>query len=219
MPESQTPNTIGLRLRSAREALGLDSKEAAAQLRLNEKIILMLEKDAYASDIPPTFIRGYLRSYGKLLQIPDHEIHLAIEPIQMQSVETQIPMVLQELPLTTKNYFMQLFTGLIITTLIGLVVMWWYNHSTPAVLENHIIIPTEKTIPAVASPPLSTTVSMPVNPEVSPVESTSTPLPAVAAPTPKNSTAPIAHEDEDSSADDADNNIESADHTDTEEAD
>lgn len=140
---SSTP--FGMRLRNAREALGLESKDAAAQLRLNEKIILMLEKDCYATDIPTTFLRGYLRAYGKLLQIPELEIKQAIEPIQPK-VEPVAPAPKTQ-PLTSGNYFVQLFTYSIVFTLIALAGAWWYSHSpstpspTPTLVENQIKIP------------------------------------------------------------------------------
>jgi cytoskeleton protein RodZ len=153
---------FGTRLQSAREALGLESKDAAAQLRLNENIILMMEKDIFSSDLPVTFIRGYLRSYGKLLQIPEHEIKLAIEPIQPKPIpELVIPPKKQMPLLTSGNYFMQLFTYLIIFTLIGLVGIWWYTHSatatSPSLAENQLSIPVETVSPAIAlSAPVKT---------------------------------------------------------------
>ncbi len=125
---------FGSRLRSAREAMGLERKDAAAQLRLNEKIIVMLEKDKYPSDLPVTFIRGYIRAYGKLLEIPEIEIKKAIEPIQPDPLELEIPRPSVKpisLPrVSSGDYFMQIFTYLIIFTLIGLVGMWWYSHTT-----------------------------------------------------------------------------------------
>jgi cytoskeleton protein RodZ len=73
---------FGIRLKSAREAIGMDRKDAALQLRLHEKMIVMIESGEYKTDIPMTFIRGYIRSYCKLLGIPEGEIHEAMESMQ-----------------------------------------------------------------------------------------------------------------------------------------
>lgn len=73
---------IGAKLQSARESLRLDRKDAAAQLRLNENVIDMIESNSFPDDMPPLFIRGYIRSYGKLLQISDADILAAIEPMK-----------------------------------------------------------------------------------------------------------------------------------------
>lgn len=121
---------FGSRLQSARETLGLERCDAAQQLRLNEKIIIMMEKDKYPPDLPVTFIRGYLRAYGKLLQIPEHEIKLAIEPIKQKPTTLGPLPTLSSVSLTkTSNYFMRLLTSIIVLTLIGLAVAWWYTHS------------------------------------------------------------------------------------------
>lgn len=125
----KNPPPFGLRLKTAREELGLQTKDAAAQLRLSEKIIIMMEKNRYAADLPITFVRGYLKAYGKLLNIPDHDIQHAISHIQPK-VELQAKPV-HDLPdVTTGNIFMQFFTYLIILTLVGLVGTWWYTHAS-----------------------------------------------------------------------------------------
>lgn len=175
-PNTFNPASFGMRLQLAREALGLESKDAALQLRLNEKIILMMEKDAYSSDLPPTFIRGYLRSYGKLLQIPEGEIKTAIEPITPK-LPLPAPNKPKPITLTSGNYFMQLFTYLIMFTLIGLVVIWWYNHptSSAALIETPATPPatevgntTTNSITQVKTGPVNTSMNL----DVKPIETT-----------------------------------------------
>ncbi len=123
---------FGTRLKSTREAMGLERKDVASQLRLNEKIIVMMEKDRYPVDLPVTFIRGYLRSYAKFLQIPEFEIKKGIEPIKQKSmnIDPLTPIKQQPDTITSGDYFMQFSTYLIIFTLFALVAMWWYTHST-----------------------------------------------------------------------------------------
>jgi cytoskeleton protein RodZ len=150
-PSEHKPIPFGDRLKSAREALGIERKDAAAQLCLSEKIIIMLEKDMYPADLPVMFIRGYIRSYGKLLQIPEHEIKKGIEPIKPTplSHDHDYPKTISKVPaapVTSGNYFMQIFTYLIVFTLLGLVAMWWYSNSAPPnTTENQINAATENT--------------------------------------------------------------------------
>lgn len=59
----------GARLRARRESLGLSVDQVADRLRLDVKYIQALEQDNHAI-APPVFVRGYLRSYAVLLQLP-----------------------------------------------------------------------------------------------------------------------------------------------------
>lgn len=120
---------FGKRLKTTRESMGLERKEVAAQLHLNEKVILMMENDRYPTDLPVTFIRGYLRSYAKFLQIPEYETRQAVEPIKPKT-PTLTPTNKSE-PLTSDNYLIQFFTYLIGITVLGLVGVWWYTHYNP----------------------------------------------------------------------------------------
>jgi cytoskeleton protein RodZ len=123
--------SFGGRLQAARKEQGLSSMEVAAQLRLNEKLILMIEKDHYPADLPTTFIHGYLRAYAKLLHIPVHEITQAIASIQIKPARIEaIPLIKTSQPVTSGHYFMQFFTYLVILTLFGLMGTWWYRNSS-----------------------------------------------------------------------------------------
>lgn len=171
--DHKQPAPFGTRLKSAREALGLERKDAAAQLRLNEKIILMMEKDRYPIDLPVTFIRGYIRAYGKLLQIPEYEIKKAIEPIKQKQVLHDSVSVTSKpsMPMTSGNYFMQFFTYLIVATIIGLVGIWWYSHTTATspslnIVESQSLNATEKLNPSIQQPSVVSAVSTPAPPPV-----------------------------------------------------
>lgn len=173
MTETQDNNTtehnssqFGARLKSAREALGLEAKDAAAQLRLNERVILMMEKNNFPADMPITFIRGYLRSYGKLLQLSDHEIKQALEPIKPKATVPSLELLASQKPaVTSGNYFMQLFTYMIIFTLLSLVGIWWYSHTnstdTQTADNSSISIPSQAAAVTMAS--TENTTEMPQN--------------------------------------------------------
>ena len=60
----------GARLRAKREGMGLSVEQVADQLRLDVKYIQALEQDNHADIAAPVFVRGYLRSYAALLQLP-----------------------------------------------------------------------------------------------------------------------------------------------------
>lgn len=60
----------GARLRAKRESMGLSVEQVADKLRLDVRYIQALEQDNHADIAAPVFVRGYLRSYAALLQLP-----------------------------------------------------------------------------------------------------------------------------------------------------
>src|SRR3990167_10416411 len=139
---TQPTMAFGTQLKAARETLHLERKDIAAHLRLNEKMIGELENEHYPDDIPLTFLRGYLRSYAKFLEIPDAEVTKALEQVLPKTSTPNNSMTLTYVePVTSSNYFMQFLTYAIILTVISLVGVWWYTHTrAPAPLEAPAII-------------------------------------------------------------------------------
>ncbi|MDP6436574.1 MAG: DUF4115 domain-containing protein [Gammaproteobacteria bacterium] len=64
----------GSRLRSAREAAALSIDEVAEELHLDRAIVLALEADDFKVLGAPVFVKGHLRSYARLLNLPEEEI-------------------------------------------------------------------------------------------------------------------------------------------------
>lgn len=75
MSVSTTTNEVnghGQRLRSAREAAGLDIATVAQRLRMPVRVVEALESDDWSRLGAPVFIRGQLRSYARLMRLPTH---------------------------------------------------------------------------------------------------------------------------------------------------
>jgi cytoskeleton protein RodZ len=69
-PDQKPSPSIGQQLRQARLNAGLSEEEVAAQLRLDRSVIRQLEGDEYQKLPAPTYVRGYLRSYARLVSVP-----------------------------------------------------------------------------------------------------------------------------------------------------
>jgi cytoskeleton protein RodZ len=123
---------FGLLLKKARESAQLTEKEAATRLYLNVNLIHIMENEDFDNAPPPTFMCGYLRSYGLLLNIPENEIKSAIKELRKRMSSTQgvdTP-VLPPIPIKTRNdRYVSWITYLISILLIGLVSIWWITHS------------------------------------------------------------------------------------------
>ena len=69
----------GQRLREAREAAQLSLGEVASRMRLEPHVLERLENDQYERLHGPTFVRGYLSGYARLLDLPEGPILEAYE--------------------------------------------------------------------------------------------------------------------------------------------
>ncbi|MGD9787788.1 MAG: helix-turn-helix domain-containing protein [Sulfuricellaceae bacterium] len=76
-------NSAGTLLRQARENSGFSVVEIARQLKLGARQIEALEEDDFDKLPGPTFVRGFIRNYAKLLQIdpsPILDAYLRTDP-------------------------------------------------------------------------------------------------------------------------------------------
>ncbi|HEX2549877.1 MAG TPA: helix-turn-helix domain-containing protein [Gammaproteobacteria bacterium] len=121
---------LGTRLKTAREAMHLSQKEAAERLYLSVKIISLIENENFSDGPPMTFLRGYLRAYAKLLNIPESEIKAELDEIDLTIPPVNIASpILHATPINRSEKYIRWITYLIILTLITLVCIWWSSQS------------------------------------------------------------------------------------------
>lgn len=71
----------GARLQRARESKNMEVSQAAESLNLSPGVVKSLEADDYRALPNATFVKGYLRSYARLLEIPGEELVRSYESI------------------------------------------------------------------------------------------------------------------------------------------
>ena len=125
----------GQRLREAREAAQLSVAEVASRLRLRPQVLDRLENDDYEQLHGPTFVRGYLSSYARLLDLPERPILEAYErrgygPPALVSELVRKPEV------HISDFPVRMVTYVIAGLLVILVVLWWQSRQPePGTLE------------------------------------------------------------------------------------
>lgn len=128
-PTGETEVGAGQLLRDARLAKGLEVTDVAASLRLDVRAVKKLEADEFDKLPGPTFVRGYLRSYARLLDIPAGPIREAYERHQ----STPPPLVADITERTearSRDFPVRLVTYAVVVVLAGLVILWWQNQRT-----------------------------------------------------------------------------------------
>lgn len=115
-------------LRSAREGAGISLREVSAQLRLDERTVAALEGDDF-KDLPaPTFVRGYLRGYARLLGVPVGPVMEAydregFDPPDLVADIAETP------DASTTDFPVRLASVGVVGVLVILVVLWWNNQA------------------------------------------------------------------------------------------
>ena len=165
---------LGERLKTARGTLRLSEKDAALRLRLNPQIISIIENEDFDNDTgpPATFMRGYIRSYARLLNFPDEEINAAF--MQLDAHSTEI-FSLKSKPLIKNHasqkshHYIRRATYLIAAALIGLVSLWWASHPKDATTPKPQLtiaapLAIKEPAPTLTSPAPPASVAKPITP-------------------------------------------------------
>lgn len=142
MSENQTPSAIssadapaalGAELRRQREERGLSLGEVSERLKLPARQVEALENGHYGDMPEPVFVRGFLRSYGRFLDLDETVLNSYLAHIvPPESIERSRPqqhaadsMVNQEL----KKPFPTWIFGLLAAALLGVGIYYWQGKS------------------------------------------------------------------------------------------
>ncbi|OOZ35633.1 RodZ domain-containing protein [Solemya velesiana gill symbiont] len=127
----------GERLRSIREAQGLDISRVAAELHLSAPVVQAIEADDYSGLPGSVFVQGYLRNYARLLSIPDEPILAAfqdLKPDNDRQLNLKAAQVRHEL--RSSHAGVRIITWLIVIGLVVLVLTWWRGYLKWPMSEN-----------------------------------------------------------------------------------
>ena len=114
--------TTGARLRNAREQLGLSQQAVAERLCLKVSTVRDIEEDKAPADLASTFLRGYIRSYARLVHIPEEELLPGLEKQAPLRAAKVAPMQSFSLGKRRKKRdgWLMTFTWLVLFVVIGL---------------------------------------------------------------------------------------------------
>ena len=183
--------SFGDRLKSSREAAKLSVQDAASRLHLSPKFILMLENDdLLASTLPPIYLRGYLRSYARLLNLPESEINQVLAKLEptpaiLTPVAAPTEAATLAFPIESLGNYSRLATVFFSLLLVTSVTTWWYLHGnspTPTVIALSSSLSSEQSVPeanlvTLPSNMVALNTNSPVTPSALPPSNVGTPTP------------------------------------------
>lgn len=129
--DQTAPMTTGEHLRQAREKMGLSQQAVAERLCLKLSTVRDLEEDNTQADLASTFLRGYIRSYAKFVQIPEDVVESLIAKGAPAKAAKVAPMQSFSLGKSRKRRdgWLMMFTALVFLVVVGLTGTWWWqNH-------------------------------------------------------------------------------------------
>jgi cytoskeleton protein RodZ len=133
-------SSIGQRLRLAREQMGLTQNNVAEQLCLKLSTIKDIEEDKLLTDLAPTFLRGYIRSYAHLVSIPAEDLLPVV--IKKTPIQATIDEPIRNLSLLTrgrnKPKLPRILMGLALCTLLFIPVGLWSLYDVGELKSKHI---------------------------------------------------------------------------------
>ena len=120
----------GAQLCAARESQGLTAQDVAARLHLDTRTIENLEADAYRALPNEAYVRGYIRTYARLVNV-DASPLLASYERHAEHGPTLTPFASMPEPQARAGDFpVKAVTYLVVGTLVALLVLWsWQTHN------------------------------------------------------------------------------------------
>jgi cytoskeleton protein RodZ len=166
----QAPQSAGALLKTERERLGLTREQITERTRMRTQVVEAIENEAWDSLPPPVFVRGFLRSYAKVLGVSQDtviDLYVKLVPPESPGLEPHVD--------PSRSRRRRAWLVVLILALLAAVYGTW--HFYPSLQVNQGSRDTEKRDQEVASAP-----SEPVVVSPAPVRAAEEPLKQEAAP-------------------------------------
>ncbi|MDH1442098.1 helix-turn-helix domain-containing protein [Pseudomonas sp. GD03721] len=127
------PTNPGESLRQAREIKGLSIAEVATQLNLTPQRLAQIEAGAFDKLPGPTFARGYIRAYAKLLELDQNRLVMEFDQFTGTDATGSSVHALGRIeePVRYSQSILRLVSFLLLLALIGGGFFWWQDQGRP----------------------------------------------------------------------------------------
>lgn len=154
MTARDDPEGPGSQLREARHRANFSLEEVSAELHLNAETVRALEENCFEGLPAPAFVRGYIRTYARLLNLPPGPILEAYDRKGF-TAPTIVPDIARQPQAKSTDVPVRLATYLVAAGLVVMVVMWWQTREAPTAPLDEIAQAAGPPVPAPPEPPAS----------------------------------------------------------------
>lgn len=140
--------SLGEQLKKGREALNLSIEEVAQKTNLKKNHIESFENDIFIlQNVPPAFVRGYVRNYVRFLRLPEALISQANygEVSIPKEVKKVAPIKVSHNHKSQKRWI-KLLTWLILLCAIGMTLAWWWQEHQKEEMSRAEIVTSSETM-------------------------------------------------------------------------
>ncbi|MEZ8484381.1 cytoskeleton protein RodZ [Vibrio splendidus] len=143
--ETQTQETVapaieaGTLLKNKRESLGLTQKQISERLKLRVTLIQQIEENQFESDQVATFMRGYIRSYAKYVNLDEKVVLNALHHSgDAQHQEQEMLSFSRKTKTEKHNSRIMLLTWSIFAVIVGISSLWWWQNQQQDTLSQSL---------------------------------------------------------------------------------
>ena len=143
--ETQTQETVapaieaGTLLKNKRESLGLTQKQISDRLKLRVTLIQQIEENQFESDQVATFMRGYIRSYAKYVNLDQKVVLNALHHSgDAQHQEQEMLSFSRKTKTEKHNSRIMLLTWSIFAVIVGISSLWWWQNQQQDTLSQSL---------------------------------------------------------------------------------
>ncbi|MDN3700164.1 RodZ domain-containing protein [Vibrio artabrorum] len=144
--KTQTPEMVvpaleaGTLLKNKRKSLGLTQKQVSDRLRLRVTLIQQIEENQFESDQVATFMRGYVRSYAKYVNLDEKVVLSALHHTGDAQHQEQEMLSFSGKTKTQKhNSRIMLLTWSIFAVIAGISSLWWWQNQQQDTLSQSLV--------------------------------------------------------------------------------
>lgn len=140
-PQAATPVLeAGTILKNRRESLGLTQQQVSSRLKLRVSLIQQIEDNQFDSDQVATFMRGYVRSYAKYVNLDEKVVLEALEHAgDVQHQEQEMMSFSRKTKTEKHNSRIMLLTWSIFAVIAGISSLWWWQNQQQDTLSQSLI--------------------------------------------------------------------------------
>ena len=168
----QAPQGVGTMLKAERERLGLSREQITEKTRMRIQVVEAIENEAWEALPPSVYVRGFLRSYAKILGLSQEAV-IELYAKCVPPAPVQIPH-----PDSSRNRRQRAWPVLLILAVLVAVYGMWYFYPSAQVNQGSREAASPPSLPAVASPPPVRPAEEPVKTEATRAQSPSQEVPA-----------------------------------------